>query len=114
VIEKFRAAPTRSKVLAGLILVVILLGLTGRLSAGSGIEITADEAIEIARPAVDFEPERSEAILIRQGFNLQPVWAVSFSVRTPDGSRNDFAELLIVNVDAVDGTILSTSAGDDG
>lgn len=108
-IEKFKEAPTRSKVLLGMIVLIVLLGLTGRLSAGSGVELTADEAIEIARPLVDFEPEASDALLVRQGFNLRPVWAVSFSVRTPGGTRNDFDHLMIVNVDAVDGQIIGTS-----
>lgn len=110
-LERVRAAPTRSKVLLGLIIAIALLGLTGRLSAGNGIEITSDEAVQIARPLVDFEPESSEALLIRQGFNLRPVWAVSFSVRTPGGDRNDFDHLMIVNVDAVDGEIIATSDG---
>lgn len=111
-IERFKQAPTRSKVLGGLILVILALGLTGRLSASSGIEITSAEAVEIARPTIEFEPETSQAILVRQGFNLLPVWAVSFSVRTPGGDRNDFDELQIVNVNAVTGEIVSTSADD--
>lgn len=108
-IERFRAVPGRFK---ALLLLAILLGVlagTGRLQASSGIEIERDQAVEIARSELDFQPERADARIVRQGFVLRPVWAVSFSVPTPDGDQNDFDRLLIVEVDAISGEILTVS-----
>lgn len=83
-----------------------MLAMTGALRADRGIEITSQEAIEIATGVVDFEPENVQVRLIRQGIGLRPVWAVSLAV--PQPGSNDFSRLATVEVDAIDGDVLRT------
>lgn len=104
-IERFRAAPVRFKALLGLAIVLLALAASGRLQASSGIEVEREQAVEIARTELDFEPERADARLVRQGFSLRPVWAVSFSIPTAGGDQDSFDRLMIVEVDAVSGEI---------
>ena len=78
----------------------------GGLSAGSDVEITFDQAIELARPEIDFEPEAESARLVRQGFQNLPVWAVVFEV--PGGSDFEYEELVMIEIDARTGEVVGT------
>ncbi len=88
----------------------LLLGLafSGALTVGNGIEITREESVEIAREHIDFDPEKAEARLFRQGFRLFPVWGVSFSIPDAD-DPSEFARLTTVEVDARTGEVLVIS-----
>lgn len=99
----------RFKALLVLAVVLLVLGLTGVLQAGRGVEIERDEAVEIARSELNFDAETEDARLVRQGFVLRPVWAVAFAVRTPGGDRTDYDQLMVVEVDATDGSILNVN-----
>lgn len=109
VADRIKNTPGRTKGLIVLGLVLLVLGLTGVLQASSGVEVDRSEAIELARTEIDFEPTQADARFVRQGFALQPIWAVSFSIPSTDGGRDDFDRLTIVEVDAVTGEIVNVS-----
>ena len=110
-IQRLRAMDSRAKIFVVMAIVLVTLAATGYLEARRDVEIEQEEAVEIARPHIDFEPTREQTRLIRQGANLRPVWAVQFSIPVEDGSR-DFYRLTTVEVDARNGDVLRVS--DDG
>ena len=67
-------------------------------------EITQDQAIEIARQEVSFEPESVEAE--RSTSDARAVWRVTFRGRLPGQSPGLF-ETLIVEVDSDTGEVVS-------
>ena len=90
--------------------VLIALAIGGFFSIDRQTDITAEEAVEIARPLIDFEPVNEGARFIRQGAQLRPVWAVSFSI--PGGGARDFERLTTVEVDAVTGDVIRIAIDD--
>ena len=102
------ARPTRVILVLGTIL--LLLAASGVLRADRGIAVSSDQAVEIARQQVDFVSENSQVRLIRQGFNLRPVWAVSLAIPIP--GTGEFERLTTVEVDAITGAVLRVVASD--
>lgn len=102
------ARPTRVILVLGTIL--LLLAASGLLRADRGITVGSDEAIEIAGRHVDFVSESTQVRLIRQGFNLRPVWAVSLAI--PIAGTGEFERLTTVEVDAITGAVLRVVASD--
>ncbi|HDH03802.1 MAG TPA: hypothetical protein ENH15_06110 [Actinobacteria bacterium] len=92
--------PARSLIVFGIVLVS--LAMSGLLTAQQSVTISSEEAIEIARPEIDFEPEQIAVRLVRKGFRLRGVWAVSFTIPGADG----FERLSTVQLDANSGTVL--------
>jgi len=103
-IERWKNVARPTKVILVLGAVLLLLAASGFLRADSGLEIGSDEAVEIAGQHVDFVSESTQVRLIRQGFNLRPVWAVSLSI--PIAGTDEFERLTTVEVDAVTGAVL--------
>lgn len=103
-IARWKSLSRPSKVLLVLGAVLLLLTSTGFLRADSGLEISSEEAIEIAEQHIDFVSEQTQVRLIRQGVNLRPVWAVSLSI--PIEGTSAFERLSTVEVDAVTGGVL--------
>jgi hypothetical protein len=69
----------------------------------SQIRFTKQQAIAKAERQVDFEPDRTQIRLLRQGVTSEPFWIVSLSIA---GEREDtFRELAIVKIDANNGKI---------
>jgi hypothetical protein len=68
----------------------------------SQVRISQSRAIAVARTKVDFQPQRTQIRLVRQGLNSHPYWAVSFSVGDPGGG---YSKLTVVRVDANTGTV---------
>lgn len=66
-------------------------------------DITKEEAAEIARERIDYEPERVQARFIPRGARSAPAWAVSLSTVGPDGQPET---VTVVVVDARNGDIL--------
>jgi hypothetical protein len=93
-----------TKVVLILATVLLLGAITGVLRAGRGVEVSQDEAVRIARTAIDFVPERTAVRLLRRGFAANPYWAVSFSVPGPDPRTH--IRLTTVLVDARTGSIV--------
>jgi hypothetical protein len=98
---------TRTMILMGGLLV--LLAASGVLRADAGLEVDADQAVQIARQQVDFNPENVQVRLVRQGFGLRPVWAVSLSI--PGPQTNTYLRLTTVEVDARTGDVLRVASG---
>ena len=68
-------------------------------------EVSREQAIEIARPEVSFEPDSGvDAVLSTSA--TPPVWRVTFRGRLP-GQPEGLFETLIVEVDASSGDIVS-------
>jgi hypothetical protein len=102
------ARPTRVILVLGTIL--LLLAASGVLRADRGIAVSSDQAVEIAREQVDFVSESTQVRLIRQGFNLRPVWAVSLAI--PIAGTGEFERLTTVEVDAITGAVLRVVTSD--
>jgi hypothetical protein len=69
----------------------------------SQIRFTKEQAIAKAERQIDFEPDRTQIRLLRQGITSEPFWIVSLSVA---GQREDsFRELALVKIDANNGKI---------
>jgi hypothetical protein len=102
------ARPTRVILVLGTIL--LLLAASGVLRADRGIAISSDQAVEIAGEQVDFVSESTQVRLIRQGFNLRPVWAGSLAI--PVAGTGEFERLTTVEVDAITGAVLRVVTSD--
>ncbi len=113
-IGRFLGLPGRTKVLILLGGLLVVLGVTGVFNSRGDVEIEKAEAIEIARPLIDFEPTIEEARLIRQGFTRRPVWAVVFAIPEPDGGRDDFERRTTVEIDAGTGDIIKVASENSG
>ena len=90
--------------------ILVLLGLTvfaAQSCQQSQVRISKELAIERAQPEADFEPERTQVRLVRQGLTAHPYWAVSFSIRAPEG--DDYARITTVRVDANSGEIAAVN-----
>lgn len=69
----------------------------------SQVRYTKEQAIQRAQAQIDFEPDRTQIRLLRQGITSEPFWIVSLSVA---GEREDsFRELAIVKIDANSGKV---------
>lgn len=104
--SRFADMSRSTKVVLLLGSVLLLLALTGVLSVSRGIAVEKEEAIEIAREAIDFEPTRTTVRLLRQGFSASPAWAVSLSIPSEAGG---FHRLTTVVVSATDGSIVEVN-----
>ena len=102
------ARPTKVILVLGTILVV--LAASGLLRADRGIAVSSGQAVEIAGEQVDFVSQSTQVRLIRQGFNMRPVWAVSLAI--PIAGTGEFERLTTVEVDAVTGAVLRVVASD--
>jgi hypothetical protein len=67
------------------------------------VRISEEQAIVIAERQVNFEPERTQIRLLRQGLNSKPFWIVSLSI---PGEREDtFRRLATVKINANTGKV---------
>ncbi len=105
--DRLRTMPGRTKLFlaTGVVLLVLVFVFKGC----SGVEIEEEEAVAAARAEIDFEPERTEARVLRQGIGAQPVWMVVFTVRDPEGGREDFLHHAAVEVDVRTGEVLEVN-----
>lgn len=103
-IDRLKAMPRQTKLLVavGVVLALSLIFFRGC----SGVEISEEDAVATARAQIDFEPERTEARVLRQGIPTRPVWVVVFTVPDPEGGRNDFLRHAAVWVDASSGELI--------
>ena len=67
-------------------------------------EVSREQAIEIARQEVSFQPDSVDAVLSPS--EKQPVWRVTFRGRLP-GQPEGLFKTLIVEVDASSGEVVS-------
>jgi hypothetical protein len=90
----------------GAVLVVLLAAYLVSRSCGSvGDEISQDQAVEIAKGQVDFEPEQFQVRLFKKGIDSHPYWGVSLY----NGPRTQPTRCRVVQVDAVTGRVAAIS-----
>lgn len=107
-IDRWQSLTRPSKVMVVMGAILLLLAVTGVLRADQGLAVSSAEAVEIAGQHVDFVPEKTQVRLIRQGFKLRPVWAVSLAI--PIEGTNAYERLSTVEVDALTGDVLRVVA----
>lgn len=71
------------------------------------VRLTKAQAVQKARPAAGFVPQRVQIRLIRQGIKSRPFWAVSFSI--PERKGGGYARVTTVRVDANTGKIAAVN-----
>lgn len=90
----------------GAVVVVLLVAFLVSRSCGRvGDEISQDQAVEIAKGRVDFEPEQFQVRLFKKGVNSRPYWGVSLY----NGPRTQPTRCRVVQVDAVTGRVAAVS-----
>ena len=109
-IERWKKIARPTKVILVLGTILLLLAASGLLRADRGIAVSSEQAVEIAGQQVDFVSESTQVRLVRQGFNLRPVWAVSLAI--PITGTGEFERLTTVEVDAITGAVLRVVASD--
>lgn len=93
--------PAATLLIGGTILVV--LASLGLFTASRDTEIPKEQAVEIAKQQVDFEPEQIAIRFVRRTVRLAPAWAVSLSTVDESG---DEIRLSVVQIDAATGEVL--------
>jgi preprotein translocase subunit SecF len=68
-----------------------------------GLDVTQDEAVEIAKREVDFEPDDVQVRLLRQGVAFTQHWIVGLAQKRPNGARYNST---VVVIDAESGEVL--------
>ena len=88
-----------------IVAVLVLAFVVAQTCQQSQVRYTKEQAIQKAQAQIDFEPDRTQIRLLRQGITSEPFWIVSLSVA---GEREDsFRQLAIVKIDANNGKIHS-------
>jgi hypothetical protein len=64
--------------------------------------VSKTEAVQIARPMVDFRPQGHNIRLIRRGIPSRPYWVISFWIRNNTGG---YRRITVVLVDSNSGRI---------
>ena len=75
--------------------VLLIAAFAAKTCASRDTEIDSDEATEIAREAVDYEPEQVMVRFVPRGAQSRPYWAVSLSTTNAAGIRVDCATVLV-------------------
>jgi hypothetical protein len=91
------------------ILVAILVAalLVAKSCGKTDPELTKEEAIEVAKGAIDYEPECVFVRLIKRGFQSRETWAVSLS--KPSGP--DTSLVNVIQVDGDTGQVVEVRKG---
>lgn len=86
-------------------LLVVLLAAFGvaRSCGSAGRDVTADEAVVIARESTDFKPDKHQVRFYQQGIPPRPLWAVSLYDLGPGGRP---VRVHLVVVDATTGAVV--------
>jgi Peptidase propeptide and YPEB domain len=83
--------------------VLLLAFFVARSCQQSQVRITKEQAVATAEREVDFEPDRTQIRLLRQGLTSRPYWIVSLS--TPGRQGDTFSRLAVVKIDANTGKV---------
>ena len=92
---------------AVIVAVLALAFVAAQTCQQSQIRYTKEQAIATATRQVDFDPDRTQIRLVRQGITSEPFWIVSLSIAGE--SEDSFRELALVKIDANNGKIVSVS-----
>lgn len=105
--QRVRGLSRSTKALIVGVILIALLGVSGVLRAGNDVTVSSERAVDIATERLDFEPDLTAVKMVREGIDLHPIWAVSFSTEGTGGER--YGEILVVSVDARSGEIIRVS-----
>jgi hypothetical protein len=86
-----------------LVAVLVVAFVASKSCASRDTEVESDEAVEIAREEVDYEPDRVMVRFTPRGIDSTPHWAVSLSVVDADGNPE---RITVVLVDARTGEVV--------
>ena len=104
---RLRRLSGRAKLFVAVGLVLVVIAVT---RSCQGVDITEEEAVATARTALAaepgaFEPARTEAKILRQGFPPDAMWVVVFTVPDPEGGSEDFLRHAAIWVDGRSGEV---------
>jgi hypothetical protein len=83
--------------------VLVLAFVVAQTCQKSQLRLDKDQAIAKAKTQVDFDPQRTQIRLVRQGIPGRPYWVVSLS--NPGKTPDTFSELAVVKIDANTGKV---------
>lgn len=78
-----------------MVAVLVLAFVALKSCASRDTELESEDAIEIAREEVDWEPDRVLVRFIPRGVQSRPYWAVSLSTLDADGNVEQLAVVLV-------------------
>jgi len=91
---------------AAILVAVLLAAFLVTKSCGSReTEISKEEAVEIARGKIDYEPDRVMTRFVPRGIKSRPNWAVSLATLRDDGRLE---RVTVVVVDGETGQVVET------
>jgi hypothetical protein len=96
----------RDRPLGRILLLVVVLAVAFvalKSCASRDTEVESDEAVEIAREQVDYEPDRVMVRFTPRGIDSVPHWAVSLTVTDDAGNLE---QVTVVVVDARNGEVV--------
>jgi hypothetical protein len=85
--------------MVGLLLIGLVLT---RVLGKTHPRVSKAEAVEIARPEVDFTPQGHNIRLLRRGIPSRPYWVISFWIRNGSGG---YKRITVVVVDSSSGRV---------
>ena len=97
-------APGPKWLRVGVILCVLLLAfVAAQTCQKSSIRLDKNQAIAKAEKQIDFEPQRTQIRLLRQGVPSKPFWIVSLS--RPGRAAGTFSALAVIRINANTGKV---------
>jgi hypothetical protein len=97
----FRDRPLGRLAILAVVLIVALL--VAKTCGATETDISQEQAIVIARDAVDYTPNNEMVRLLKRGLSSEEFWAVSLSIKQSDGTLEN---VTVVVVDAHSGEIV--------
>ena len=86
--------------------VLTLAFVATRSCASRDTEVSKEEAVEIARDEIDYEPDRVMTRFLPRGIQSRPSWAVSLATVAADGSLE---RVTVVVVDGRTGDVVDVA-----
>jgi hypothetical protein len=96
--EPAPSRPFRDRPLGRILVLLVVLAvafIAAKSCASRDTEVSTDEAIEIARQEIDFEPDRTMVRFTPRGVDSRPFWAVSLSLLDPSGNPYRITVVLV-------------------
>jgi hypothetical protein len=104
-----RDRPLGKLLILGLVIIAALI--VARSCGKTEPELSKEQAIEIARGQVSFEPDQVTVRFLKRGLKGQETWLVGLGDRNPDGTYNEATNVL---VDADTGDVLEVQQAPTG
>jgi hypothetical protein len=92
-----------------IVAVLVLAFVAAQTCQKSSIRLDKNEAIAKAEAQVNFEPQRTQVRLLRQGLTARPYWIVSLS--RPGKVEGTFSRLAVVRINANTGKVETVERG---